>query len=101
VSREKIDPAVSRKAYALAVSGLKEAHADEFLDLLDDAYGTLDVESPRRRRERLAAAAAEAAQSRRLAREARAQAKLEEAAALLRAAGVSVELPFEAAEDVA
>jgi hypothetical protein len=101
VARHKIDPAISRKAYAAAEKALKELHADQFALLLDEAYEALGVESPRQRRERIAGEAAQAAAARAVAREAKAQAKIEEAAALLRAAGIQVGLPLEAEEDVA
>lgn len=93
MARHKIDPEISRKAYSLATKALKEAHADEFAELIDAAYETMGVESPRVRRMRLAAEAAEAAKARRLVRAEKDKKRLEDAAALLRAAGVQVTLP--------
>ncbi len=39
-----------RKAYSAAEKALREAHADEFADLLDKAYADLGIESPRVKR---------------------------------------------------
>jgi hypothetical protein len=99
--RTKIDPAVSRKAYAAAEKALKALHVEQFALLLDEAYADLGVDSPRVRREK----AAEDAAAKRLLnaqkKERAAQARLEAAAALLRAAGVQVALPGEDAENAA
>lgn len=101
MARTKIDPAISRKAYAEATSQLKKSHNAEFLRYLDAAYADLGVESPRARRQRLED---EAAEKRLLAaqkRKKREQEKLAEAAALLRSAGVQVALPGEEDEVLA
>lgn len=101
MARHKIDPKISQKAVAEATKALKAAHADEYLALLDMAYIEQGVESPRSRRERLAAEAAEAAAARRQVREEKAkrreqeakaaeQARIEKALAVLREAGVEV-----------
>lgn len=96
MARHKIDPAVSRKAYAAATKRLKDLNSGQFALLLDEEYAALGVESPKVRRERLAREAAEAARARREAQAAKKSKRLEEAAALLRAAGVEVVgLPFE------
>jgi hypothetical protein len=94
--RVKIDPAVSRRAYAIAEKALKQEHATEFAALLDVAYESLGAESPRQRRDRVAAEAAEAAKARREAREAKEQAKIEEAIAFLKEKGVQIALDAEA-----
>ena len=90
MARNKIDPAISRKAYSTATKALKALNADQFSLLLDEAYAALGVESPNARRERLererilkSAAAAEQ-------RALRQQKKIEEAKALLEAAGLQV-----------
>ena len=101
MARHKIDPAVSRKAYANATKRLKDLNAGQFALLLDEEYAALGVESPKARRERLQAEAALAAKARREAREAKERAKIEEAAALLRAAGFAVAVPAPKAENVA
>ena len=77
MARHKIDPAVSRKCYAVAEKRLKDLHADQFATLLDEAYAEEGVESPRKRRERLAAEAAQAATARRIARESKKVEKIE------------------------
>jgi hypothetical protein len=101
VAREKIDPNVSRKAYAYAEKRLREAHEAEFAQYVDIGYIEQGFDSPRMRR----AKAAEAAEERRLLnaqkRERRQQEKIEAAAALLREAGIEVALPLDVAEDVA
>lgn len=79
MARNKIDPAISRKAYAAAEKRLKMLHEDEFALILDEAYAAEGVESPRVRRERLASEAAKAAAARRIARE---EKKAEKIAAL-------------------
>jgi hypothetical protein len=76
MARNKIDPSVSRKAYAAAEKRLKDLHADQFALLLDEAYSDLGVESPRVRRERLAADAAKARAAAALRREERKAAKV-------------------------
>lgn len=98
MARTKIDPAVSRSAYADATKALKEAHSGEFADLLDAAYKAQDVESPRQRSIRLqveAQAKKDAAAEKRAARE---QAKVDEAIALLEAKGIRLdfEVPVKA-----
>jgi hypothetical protein len=90
MARNKIDPAVSRKAYAAATSRLKELNADQFAMLLDEAYSDQGVESPRNRRDRLAEEAAQARLAAAAKRQARQDAKIAEAKALLEAAGLSV-----------
>ena len=82
MARNKIDPAISRKAYAAAEKRLKSLHEDEFALILDEAYAAEGVESPRVRRERLASEAAKAAAARRIARE---EKKAEKIAALVMA----------------
>jgi hypothetical protein len=47
---EEKDTAVSRKAYGMAQKALREAHADEFATLLDSAYDSLGLRSPRIKR---------------------------------------------------
>ena len=76
MARTKIDPSISRKAYAAAEKALKELHADQFALLLDEAYAAEGVESPRARRERVTAEAAQAAAARRVAREEKKAAKI-------------------------
>ena len=110
MARHKIDPKVSQQAVAAATKALKEAHKDEYLALLDMAYIEQGVESPRNRRERLAAEAAEAAAARRKVREEKAarkaleakaaeQARIEKALETLREAGIEVPtLPEEGAD---
>jgi hypothetical protein len=90
MARNKIDPAISRKAYADATKALKEKHSGEFADLLDKAYEALEVESPRQRSLRLANEAQEKKDAAEAKRQARQAAKIEEAKALLEAAGLSV-----------
>jgi len=101
VAREKIDPKVSRQAYAYAEKRLREAHADEFAQYVDLGYLEQGVDSPRVRREKAAAAAEEKRLLAAQKRERRQQEKIAEAAALLRSAGIAVEMPFDEAEDVA
>lgn len=60
MARHKIDPAISRKAYAQAEKALKELNADQFALLLDEAYAAQGVESPRQRSARRQAEAAQA-----------------------------------------
>jgi len=101
MARRKIDPAISRKAYSTAEKALKSLHVEQFALLLDKAYADLGVDSPRVRRNK---AAEEVAMKRLLneqKKERAAQARLEAAAALLRAAGVQVALPGEDAENAA
>lgn len=90
MARHKIDPAVSRKAYAAAEKALKSLHAEQFALLLDEAYESMGVESPRQRRERLANEAAQAAFERRAARAAREAEKVQEAIEFLRKQGIDV-----------
>lgn len=91
MARSKIDPAVSRKAYAMAEKALREKHAAEFAALVDVSYMELGVESPRQRRERLADERMEAALLRKQKVAARMAKKIEEAKAFLREQGVEVE----------
>jgi hypothetical protein len=90
MARTKIDPAVSRKAYAIAEKNLKSLHADQFSLLLDEAYESLGAESPRQRRERAASEKAKARAERAAAKAAKAQAKIDEAIALLKANGIEI-----------
>lgn len=90
MARTKIDPAISRKAYAEATSQLKKTHNAEFLRYLDAAYEEMGVESPRQRSLRLANEAQEKKDAAEAKRQARQAAKIEEAKALLEAAGLSV-----------
>ena len=60
--------AVARKAYAIATKALKEAHAEEWADLLDAAYASQGEKSPRVKRAEKAAAEAEAREARRVAK---------------------------------
>jgi hypothetical protein len=99
MARNKIDPAVSRKAYADATKALKEKYSAEFADLLDDAYEALAVESPRQRSIRLqgeAQARRDAAAAKRAERE---QAKVDEAIALLEAKGIRLDFDVKAEAD--
>ena len=90
MARTKIDPSISRKAYSLATAALKEKHAAEFLDLLDEAYSEQGVESPRQRQNRRAEEAAAARVEREAKKAAAKQAKIEAAKALLEEAGLTV-----------
>jgi hypothetical protein len=90
VARTKIDPAISRKAYADATKQLKLTYAAEFARYLDAAYIELGVESPRQRRERKAQEQAEAVLLRKQKVAARMAKKIEEARALLEAEGITV-----------
>jgi hypothetical protein len=96
MARNKIDPAVSRKAYANATKALKEKHPEEFTSLLDAAYEEQGVESPNARRQRLEnerILRSEAAQAQRAARE---QAKVDEAIALLESKGIRLDFDVKA-----
>jgi endonuclease YncB( thermonuclease family) len=95
VARKKIDPAISRGAYAYAEKALRNAHQGEFADLVDEGYRLLGADSPRVRREKAAEAAAAKRTAAAEKREKAAKARLEAAAALLREAGVQVTLPTE------
>jgi hypothetical protein len=88
--RTKIDPAVSRKAYAIAERNLKALNADQFALLLDEAYGSLGEDSPRVRREKAAEAEAHKRLLTAQKKEAAKARKIAEARALLEAAGLSV-----------
>lgn len=76
MARKKIDPSVSRKAYAAAEKALKELHAEQFATLLDEAYAAEGVESPRVRRERKASEVAQARAAVAVRREERKAAKV-------------------------
>jgi hypothetical protein len=90
MARTKIDPAISRKAYAIAEKALKTEHAAEFAALIDEAYSSLGAESPRQRRERVAAEVAKAKAEKAAARSVKAQEKIAAARALLESAGLMV-----------
>lgn len=90
VTRIKIDTTISRKAHNEAARNLRKAHSEEYMDLLDAAYTGLGVESPRQRRVRKAQEAADARLLAAQKKQAREQRKIEEARALLEAAGLSV-----------
>lgn len=90
MARTKIDPSISRKAYALATKRLKEEHAGEFMDLLDAAYNECGEESPRQRSIRRQAEANERKHSRAAAQEEKRLAKIAAAKALLEEAGLTV-----------
>jgi len=91
MARNKIDPAISRKAYADATKALKETYAEEFARYLDAAYGALDTESPRQRSLRLANEAQEKRDAAAAKRAEREQAKIDEAVALLESKGIRLD----------
>lgn len=98
-SRRKMDPAVSRKAYNDAEMRLKQAHREEYLGYVEESYVAQGVESPKAYRDRLAAEKDARQGARAAARAAKEQAKIDEAAALLRAAGIEVALPVPVVDD--
>lgn len=90
MARTKIDPAVSRKAYAIAEKALKAEHSGEFALLLDEAYKSLGAESPAQRRKRREAEGAKVKAERAAAKAEKAQAKIDDAIALLKANGIEI-----------
>jgi hypothetical protein len=79
-----------RAAYGDAMALLRENHRDEFDGLLDAAYESRGLVSPRKRRAEKAAAAAAAKEAAVLARAERAAAKVERLKAELAAAEAAI-----------
>lgn len=67
----------ARKAYGIAMSQLRELNAEQFATLLDEAYASLGLQSPRVRREERAAEAAAKKAAAAIRREERRLAKIE------------------------
>jgi hypothetical protein len=93
MGRTKIDPTVTRKAHASAIIALKKAHHEEYLRLVDEGYAAQGVESPQQRKARRLEAQKDKQLQAAIRHAQREQERLEKAAALLRAAGVTVVLP--------
>jgi hypothetical protein len=89
----KIDETVSRKAYSQATATLKQRHADEWNDLLDEAYAAQGVDSPRVRRRKKVEEKEQARLLRAQQQKRKEQEKIEAAKALLREAGYDVPNP--------